>query len=293
MSIKMTKSEFVEQSNKIHNFKYTYEVVEFTTTKTKVVITCPTHGDFEQRANNHLRGQGCLKCSSKHRFTTEEFITKSNEVHSNKYTYEKVVYTTAVNKVTITCPTHGDFEQVARAHMQGNGCPKCGGTHNYNTEEFIVKANEVHNSYYTYSKTLYARSKDKVTITCPIHGDFKQQAQAHLQGYGCHNCGKGGFKVAKPGVLYYLSVLGGTAYKIGITNHTVEKRFNKDDMDIIKIIKVWKFADGQECYDKEQEIIKEYSEYKYLGSSLLKNGNSELFNKDILLLDGADSAYKV
>ena len=35
----------------------------------------------------------------------------------------------------------------------------------------------------------------------------------------------------------YLSVLGGTAYKIGITNDTVEKRFNKDDMDIVKVIK--------------------------------------------------------
>ena len=56
-------------------------------------------------------------------------------------------------------------------------------------------------------------------------------------------------------------------------------------MDIIKIIKVWKFANGQECYDKEQEIIKEYSEYKYSGDNLLKNGNSELFSKDILLLD--------
>lgn len=25
------------------------------------------------------------------------------------------------------CPTHGEFKQIAGYHLQGNGCPKCGG----------------------------------------------------------------------------------------------------------------------------------------------------------------------
>ena len=53
----------------------------------------------------------------------------------------------------------------------------------------------------------------------------------------------------------------------------------------IELTQLKRLFGGQECYDKEQEIIKEYSEYKYSGDNLLKNGNSELFSKDILLLD--------
>jgi len=29
------------------------------------------------------------------------------------------------SKVIITCPKHGDFEQIAYAHRHGNGCPSC------------------------------------------------------------------------------------------------------------------------------------------------------------------------
>lgn len=42
-----------------------------------------------------------------------------------------------------------------------------------NTENWIKRAREVHGDLYDYSKTVYKSSKDKVIITCPIHGDFE------------------------------------------------------------------------------------------------------------------------
>jgi len=55
----------------------------------------------------------------------DKFISRSSELHKNKYDYSKSVYTGITNKLVITCPTHGDFKQVAGQHLQGCGCSQC------------------------------------------------------------------------------------------------------------------------------------------------------------------------
>ena len=58
--------------------------------------------------------------------TQEQFIIKANQTHNNKYNYSKTIYTKAKNKIIITCPIHGDFEQIASEHLfyfQGNDLP--------------------------------------------------------------------------------------------------------------------------------------------------------------------------
>lgn len=56
------------------------------------------------------------------------------------------------------------------------------------TEEFIERAREVHGDRYDYSKVIYRKSIGKVCIICPVHGEFWQAPNAHLQGSGCHEC---------------------------------------------------------------------------------------------------------
>lgn len=71
-----TTDNFIEHSSLVHNGKYTYENVEYSTVHEKVDITCPVHGSFSQKANDHLNNKmGCPKCgigSSKY----EEIISK-------------------------------------------------------------------------------------------------------------------------------------------------------------------------------------------------------------------------
>ena len=55
-------------------------------------------------------------------------------------------------------------------------------------EEFIKKANEKHHGKFTYEIGDIVRSHDEITIICPVHGPFKQQAYAHLKGQGCLAC---------------------------------------------------------------------------------------------------------
>jgi hypothetical protein len=130
------------------------------------------------------------------KLTTQEFITRAKLIHGDKYDYTKSVYTFSKDKVVITCPTHGDWQQVASAHLFGKGCKKCGLEHTGNIkrglakQDFIDKAKKVHGNKYDYTNTIYTSARTKLTINCPVHGDFDQNSQTHLQGAGCMRCGK-------------------------------------------------------------------------------------------------------
>lgn len=124
------------------------------------------------------------------KFTQEEFIEKSSKIHNNKYDYSKSHYIDSRHKVCIVCPEHGEFWQYATNHLQGHGCPVCskGGPNINSLEWFISRATSVHNGKYTYDKVVYQGTSKKIIITCPVHGDFVQEANSHLQGHGCPLC---------------------------------------------------------------------------------------------------------
>jgi len=58
------------------------------------------------------------------------------------------------------------------------------------TENFIIKANFIHNNKYDYSLVNYINYSTKVKIICKIHGEWEQTPQAHNKGHGCFKCGR-------------------------------------------------------------------------------------------------------
>ena len=196
-----TNSEFIKDAIAVHGDKYDYSKVEYVNNNSRVCVICPTHGEFWVRPGNHLTSkQGCPKC--KHEKTSlrqtksnEQFIKDAIAVHGDKYDYSKVEYKGANIKVCIICPEHGEFWQTPSAHTNGKqGCPKCGRLqtgllNRLNNELFIEKSNIIHNNKYDYSKTNYTLYDTAVQITCPIHGNFTQTPDSHLQGKGCPKCG--------------------------------------------------------------------------------------------------------
>ena len=152
-------------------------MVNFNKASDKVDIICPIHGTFKQSVQKHLKGQGCSVCgkerSRKSRLLSlDEFINRATKVHNNKYDYNNVNYIRSDIKVSITCPIHGDFEQTPTCHLNGQGCPKCANTEKYTKEDFINKANVIHNFKYDYNRVEYINSDTKVCIICPEHGEF-------------------------------------------------------------------------------------------------------------------------
>jgi very-short-patch-repair endonuclease len=198
-----TTEEFIIKINKIHNNKYDYSIVNYINNKTKIEIICKEHGIFEQKPNNHLNGQSCpnkcSKCSHpSKRSTTEEFITKANEIHNNKYDYSKLNYINAKTKVNIICSEHGMFEQILNSHLDGKGCKKCAINKQFLTiEEFIKRSNQVHDNKYDYSLSNYKNNRTKIKIICKKHGKFNQKVNDHLNGSGCSICNssKGELKI--------------------------------------------------------------------------------------------------
>lgn len=201
LKLRSTTEDFVEKAKNIYGDKYDYSRTEYTRSCDKVTVICPKHGEFLTDPRNFLSGHGCYKCgkesmASISRMTTEEFIEKAKEVHGDKYDYSKTVYgTNSSDPVTITCLIHGDFLQKPTNHLSGRGCPECGKERQnqlkkLTTEKFIQRAKEIHGNRYNYDKSVYTSTHDKITITCPIHGDFLQQPNVHLTNHGCPECAK-------------------------------------------------------------------------------------------------------
>jgi hypothetical protein len=123
-NVKMDLEYFILKSNKLHNYKYDYSLVEYKNNKILINIICPVHGNFKQKPKDHLLGKGCSKCAGKN-MNTEEFIINANKKHAYKYDYSLVNYVNAKTKVKIICPEHGEFMQTPNSHNNGKGCPIC------------------------------------------------------------------------------------------------------------------------------------------------------------------------
>jgi len=125
----------------------------------------------------------------------QEFIERANKTHGlGKYDYSKITcFKNSKEKVCIVCPKHGEFWQIAGAHTIGIGCRRCASEklakdRAMSQEEFINRANKIHNGKFDYSKVVYVNSIKKVCIICPSHGEFYQKPAIHLKTRGCPQC---------------------------------------------------------------------------------------------------------
>lgn len=126
----------------------------------------------------------------------DKFIELARNAHGDKYDYSLVPEIVKANSIIeIICPKHGVYEQNARMHYRGHGCPKCyrerqSERMRMTTEQFIKRARDVNGDIDDYSKTIYVDNETPVTITCPIHGDYQQTPHEHLRGKRCPKCSR-------------------------------------------------------------------------------------------------------
>lgn len=62
--LKYDNEKFVSAARKVHGDKYDYSNLEYSGIFSQVKVICPKHGEFSQRAVDHLSGCGCSKCGS-------------------------------------------------------------------------------------------------------------------------------------------------------------------------------------------------------------------------------------
>ena len=200
-------STLEQRFNRIHANKYSYNNATYQNDRSKIVITCSLHGDFNQRVGHHLQGRGCPECgkilagfknSTILSSTTEDFIKNSIRVHVDKYIYSKVNYVNMDTKITIVCPKHGEFEQVPRSHLSGHGCPNCA-IYGFNPSKsailYYIKIIQDKNTYY------------KIGIT---NNDLKLRFKSDMQ---------------------YITVLNIKKYVNGVDAYIEEQRILKEHFD--------------------------------------------------------------
>lgn len=294
MPVKLTNTEFINKAKIKHNNKFSYENCNYINSKNKVIITCPVHGDFEQMPTKHLYGDGCPSCGGSKNMTTEEFIAKANKVHNNKYLYEKVNYINNKSKITITCPEHGDFEQIAGNHLSKHGCNDCKKTLVGNkliksVEQFVVDANKKHNNFYNYDKVVYTGCYNKVLITCPNHGDFEQSPDSHTRGSGCPYCASSGFDINSNAFFYIQELIKDNmciGYKFGVTKNIKQRISIQKSKSKLSHKLIFKFEDNGKNVLEIEKYIKQNINSGYLDKNIFPDGFTETISpNDILMLE--------
>lgn len=291
----ITTEDFIARARATHGDMYDYSRVVYSGTKTKVEVTCPTHGSFLVTPNNHLTNKsGCPTCAhaklgdTQRAAASQTFVADCVAAHGNKYTYTRSQYQNAHTKVIVTCPQHGDFLIAPYSHRQGQGCKECGvitrnAKNTLTTHCFIDRANVIHNNKYVYDYVVYVSAKTKVQIICPEHGPFLQRPSQHMRGEGCPDCGRynwfaeqGGYSARyfdenpkereRPGMLYLIRFSSPTEefYKIGITTQTIKQRFHWGyDAYHLDVISEHHMS-IYEAWTKEQHIVRFFKEHRYI-----------------------------
>lgn len=316
---KPTTREFIESCLNIFGDQFDYSKTEYINTRTKIAVTCKDHGDFEIGPFNHKKSKfgGCPECAPNKKHDVQSFIKKAISIHGDKYSYihiDDLKNTRA--KIKIECKEHGIFIQIADQHIHGRGCPKCAMVEikaktSLGLDEFIRLANQIHDHKYDYSKVKYINGYTKVKIICPAHGIFEQRPHGHLQTRGCKECGnesKFNFqrsayiehcdKVSKGLSNLYVILCRNNEeafYKIGITLHSVEKRYKGVMPYKYKKVKLIR-GNASFVWDLEKRLhgmLKEYA----CKPQIKFAGDTECFSqltKDVeKLLDNFDSTNQM
>lgn len=201
------------------------------------------------------------------KLTQQEFIDRAIRIHGSKYDYSKVNYTNKDAYVTIICPEHGEFEQTPNNHMKGKGCAKCKPNHKMTQDEFIAKANQVHDNQYDYTDTIYTKSSAMVTVRCLEHGVFTQTANSHIMGHGCPECGK--IKSANSDYMSRIDTRKSTCLeRYGVENpmqlDDVKEKQKQTVIDIYGVNNIMKLPDVVE--KAKQTNLEKYGATSYAGS---------------------------
>ena len=64
LKLSRSKDEFVARARETHGDAYTYSAVKYKNNATKVLVTCPKHGNWSVNPGSHINSQGCPSCSA-------------------------------------------------------------------------------------------------------------------------------------------------------------------------------------------------------------------------------------
>jgi len=251
---------------------------EYKSNKGKSRFECDKGHEFTASYSNLRSGNGCYICREENRKSSKKEVNEKLK-KLNKPILMISKYISSKSKSLFDCGKGHKWMATPDTVVNGGNCPKC------NKLNRTLTSQEVNNKLKKFGITLtgdYIDKRTKTLFKCSKGHIFKALPNDIMYLGGCNICNDYGFKYDRPAILYYLNIKNTNIFKIGITGRGLKRRYHINDRDKFNITKIWEYKKGQDAYDIEQFILKHYKKYKYTGKDILKNGNTELFNKDIL-----------
>ena len=75
---------FIARAKAVHGDKYDYSKTGYQDMRSKVLIVCPVHGEFWQRAQSHLLGNGCPECKRQRHIERFKAVQESLKAKERK-----------------------------------------------------------------------------------------------------------------------------------------------------------------------------------------------------------------
>lgn len=187
--IKYTFEDFKKESIEKFGDIFDYSESDYKTKKDKIKIKCQHGHEFYRSITQQLKIGSCPICKKKIN-CTEDFIKESKLIHGEtKFDYSLVQFKSYNDKVALICNDCGKITyQKITNNLMGKGCYNCSKVNPITEEKFLERSKKFHNDFYIYNETKFIDVMSKMTIECPIHGKFLQNATDHMR-HGCPKCG--------------------------------------------------------------------------------------------------------
>jgi hypothetical protein len=256
------------------------QLSEYVNSAAKIEFECKKGHRYSQTWSNFQAGRRCQLCEWDARREAVEPETVIAAFNARGYRLLSP-FVNSTTKISYECPKGHRNSIKWRSFKLGGGCPECAGK--------IVKPETVRAAFEARGFTQlspYKRSTAKIKYRCSMGHENLTSWNLFRTGSGCPDCAVRGFNSQLPGELYYIrfDLRHFSLWKIGITSHTVKKRFSKETVPYT-ILNVQHFDVGADARRKEQAILQKYAAYKYNGERVLQSGNTECFTRDVLGLD--------
>lgn len=282
-----TQEEYLE---KLVSRGIVYKPIEpYSTVTTKILHECLKKHQWKATPNSILNGKGCPLCASNQKKTHEQYEA---ELLSNSIFYVPIEpYKGALTNILHECLEGHQWKASPVNVLRGSGCPTCYSvkksfrqtkTHAQYEQELFEKELE----YWPVEP--YKGSLTKILHECIEGHQWPATPTSILNGRGCPTCATHGFNPDLPSILYYIKLdkFPESFYKIGITNNSISKRFEKDKDKTITVLLEKHFDKGSYAAKEEKGILEKYKALRQKVPGFLKSGgNTELFEEDILGLD--------
>jgi hypothetical protein len=231
----------------------------------------------------------CPHCAGVARLSRDDVTTRIKEIHGDSVVLVGE-YEGTTAKAQFKCDAGHQWEaRTDDVIYHQTGCPQCIWRSYLSRDDVIAWIKEVHgDSVALVGEHKSGRLKTKFECDAGHQWEANIGSVIHAE-TGCPRCATTGFNPSLPGILYYLKVTApcGVYYKIGITNRSIQCRFDSViDRERIEVVKQWSYENGEDALRRERAILKAHHAARYKGKPILvTGGNTELFPRDVLGLD--------